>query len=235
MRTRSPAFFLAVFFIFGFAAVAVAQEGVGAGRMELSATPGGGILFTKPAKTNEIDFSNYALGGAFTYNINSRLGVEGELGAGLGIHHQFTTTVSAPVLDESGNPILDENGNVMMGTQAGSMKSLSPRTLAYQGNVIYNPRGKDRALVPYVAAGLGGLTMFTRPTLKDLGLTNDETFLTGNVGAGVKWFLTGEWGVRADYRFLAVKSRSDAPAFFGLDQARYGHRVYGSVVYTFGR
>src|SRR5215471_6882196 len=47
-------------------------------------------------------------------------------------------------------------------------------------------------------------------------------------GVGVKWF-TGRWGLRGDYRFIAVQSKDSAPAFFG-QETRYGHRVYGAVL-----
>jgi hypothetical protein len=36
----------------------------------------------------------------------------------------------------------------------------------------------------YGAVGIGGLTMFERA---GLGVNNDATFLSGNVGGGVKW------------------------------------------------
>jgi hypothetical protein len=63
-----------------------------------------------------------------------------------------------------------------------------------------------------------------------LGIKKAETFLTGNVGGGLKWYApNGRWGLRGDYRFLATQSKDDAPAFFGQD-TRYGHRVYGAVV-----
>ena len=55
-------------------------------------------------------------------------------------------------------------------------------------------------------------------------------FLNGNVGGGVKVYApNGRWGLRADYRFIAVRSKDDAPDFFGQDE-RYGHRVYAAVV-----
>ena len=69
--------------------------------------------------------------------------------------------------------------------------------------------------------------MFKRASL-DINKT--ETFLTGDVGGGLKWYApNGRWGVRGDYRFIAVRSNDDAPAFFG-QETRYGHRVYGAVI-----
>ena len=77
---------------------------------------------------------------------------------------------------------------------------------------------------------IGGLTLFeTLP----LGISGNDTFLTSNVGGGVKWF-NGRWGLRADYRFVAVRSKDDAPAFFG-QETRYGHRVYAGVLINAGR
>jgi hypothetical protein len=69
--------------------------------------------------------------------------------------------------------------------------------------------------------------MFERPTL---GVNDSQTFLTGNVGGGLKWYApNGRWGLRGDYRYLAVRANDSAPAFFG-QETRYGHRVYGAVV-----
>jgi len=46
----------------------------------------------------------------------------------------------------------------------------------------------------------------------------------------VKWYApNGRWGLRGDYRFMAVRSDESAPVFFGQD-TRYGHRVYGAVL-----
>ena len=59
------------------------------------------------------------------------------------------------------------------------------------------------------------------------------TFFTSNVGGGVNWY-AGRWGLRGDYRFVALKSKDDAPAFFG-NETRYGHRVYGGVLLNVGR
>jgi hypothetical protein len=83
------------------------------------------------------------------------------------------------------------------------------------------------SFAPYATAGVGGLTMFERPRL---GVLNDETLLTGNVGGGVKWYAPNRrWGVRGDYRFGATRSKDDAPEFFGRE-TRYIHRVYGGII-----
>ena len=83
--------------------------------------------------------------------------------------------------------------------------------------------------MPYVTGGVGGLSLFEKASL---GINGTETFLTGNVGGGVKWY-AGRWGLRGDYRFVAVQSKDDAPDFFG-QETRYGHRVYGGVLLNVG-
>jgi hypothetical protein len=92
-------------------------------------------------------------------------------------------------------------------------------------NLVIAPRGSDRSFVPYVTGGLGGLTVFEEP---EVGFTEDESFLTGNVGGGAKWFF-GRWGVRGDYRLFAIHGEQDAPAFFAR-RTRYGHRVYAGII-----
>ena len=81
-----------------------------------------------------------------------------------------------------------------------------------------------------MTGGAGGLSLFETT---GLGITGTETFLTGNVGAGVKWY-SGRWGLRGDYRFIAVQSKDDAPVFFGRE-TRYAHRVYGGFVVNVNR
>ena len=72
-------------------------------------------------------------------------------------------------------------------------------------------------------------------TLGACGDTQDRvprysTFLIGNVGGGLKWCArNNRWGLRGDYRFVANRSKDDAPAFFGGDR-RYIHRVYAGLI-----
>ena len=153
------------------------------------------------SKGNSPSFGNYGFGTAVTFNINRHVGVEGELGS------MIATT--------SGLQFGDLNHDIK-----------SPNMLSYQANVVVSPWGGSR-VVPYVTGGGGGLTMFERPAL---GVTSDETFLTGNVGGGVKWYAPNtRWGIRGDYRFGATRSKDDAPDFFGRD-TRYVHRVYAAVI-----
>jgi opacity protein-like surface antigen len=150
---------------------------------------------------NAPSFGNYGFGTAVAFNVNRYVGIEGELAS------MIATTSDLQFGD------LDKNIK-------------SPNMLGYTANVVVSP-WTGHAIVPYVTGGVGGLTMFERP---QLGITNDETFLTGNVGGGVKWYApNNRWGLRGDYRFAATRSKDDAPAFFGRE-SRYAHRVYAAVI-----
>jgi hypothetical protein len=147
------------------------------------------------------EFGNYNLGGALTYNINRIVGVEGEVVGSLGISQ-----------------------DLQFGGLTANQKS--PNTLAYTGDLVLS-LPTHSSFVPYLTGGGGGMTMFEKASLS---IKRAETFLTGNVGGGVKWYApNGRWGLRGDYRFMVTRSKDDAPAFFG-QETRYGHRVYGAVI-----
>jgi hypothetical protein len=190
---------------------AFAQEaGLGAGRIEISAFPGGGLVFQESGNGAEPDFANYALGGSFTFNFNRYVGIEGEAGGSFGIKQNLSTVEGV------------------------SLKEKTPNSWLYMGNAIVNPLGNDRAVVPYAAGGMGGLTLLdvTGEEAPLTGLTRNETYLMGNVGGGVKWFASRHVGMRADYRFFMVKSKDTAPAFFGVEN-RFGHRVAAGILLTY--
>jgi hypothetical protein len=150
---------------------------------------------------NGSSFGNYNVGGALTYNINRVVGIEGEVNGSIGISQNLTD-----------------------GGFSGKQKT--PNTVSYTGNIVLSAPTHS-PVVPYVTGGVGGLTMLQEASL---GINSTETFLTGNVGGGVKWYASnGRWGLRGDYRFIATQSKDTAPAFFGQD-TRYGHRVYGAVI-----
>jgi opacity protein-like surface antigen len=180
---------------------ALAQETApGPGTVEVTIIPGGGTFFT--SSDNGPSFGSYNLGGALTYNINRLVGIEGEVGGTLGIAQD-----------------LQFGGSSITSTR-------TPDQLNYTANVVVSAP-THTAAVPYVTGGIGGLTMFERP---GLGINGSTTLLTGNVGGGVKWYApNGRWGLRGDYRFVAVRSDTAAPAFFG-EENRFGHRVYGAVI-----
>jgi outer membrane protein with beta-barrel domain len=149
---------------------------------------------------NGASFGNYNVGGAFTYNFTRVVGVEGEAGGTLGISQ-----------------------DLQFGALTNSVKT--PNIVNYSGNVIVAAPSHS-GVVPYATGGIGGLTFMKTAAL---GINDTTSFLSGDVGGGVKWYANHRWGLRADYRFLAVRAKDDAPAFFGTD-TRYGHRIYGAVV-----
>ena len=158
------------------------------------------------AQDDSPSFGNYGVGTAVTFNLNRVVAIEGE----------FST-------------MLATTADLQFGDLDGDTKA--PNMLSYTANVVVAP-WRGRSVVPYATGGVGGLTMFERP---GVGVTSDETFLTGNVGGGVKWFApNGRWGLRGDYRFAATQSKDDAPEFFG-QETRYAHRVYGGVIINTGR
>jgi len=182
-----------------------AQELVpGPGVAEVTIIPGGGMFFTEGKDTGGPSFGNYDLGAGVTVNINRYLGIEGDVSGALGISQ-----------------------NLQFGGLTSDVKT--PNLLNYSGNLVVSVPNRS-SVVPYVTGGLGGLSLFEKASL---GINGTETFLTGNVGGGVKWY-AGRWGLRGDYRFLAVQSKDDAPDFFG-QETRYGHRVYGGVFLNVGR
>jgi Outer membrane protein beta-barrel domain len=203
--TRFIAVLVAAVSVFG-ASQAQAQESTAAGPGPVVVTiiPGGATFFTEGKDTNGPSFGNYGLGGAVTVNVNRFIGVEGEVAGALGITQDLDLA----------------NGTSNLKT---------PNLLNYSGNLVVSAPNKT-SVVPYVTGGIGGLSLFKK---ESLGINDTQTFFTSNVGGGVSWY-AGRWGLRGDYRFIALKSKEDAPAFFG-QETRYGHRVYGGVLLNVGR
>jgi hypothetical protein len=171
----------------------------GPGSVEVTVIPGGATFFTSGDRGPS--FRNYNLGGGLTYNINRLVGVEGEIGSSLGFAQDL------------------RSGGLTTNRK-------TPNTLTLTGNVVLS-LPTHSSFVPYVTSGVGGLTSFKQSSL---GIHRVDTFLTANVGGGLKWYApSGTWGVRGDYRFMAIQSKDTAPAFFGQD-TRYGHRVYGALI-----
>jgi hypothetical protein len=185
---------------------AYAQDAAaGPGRVVITVIPAGATFFTEADQNPDSgSFGNYDLGGAVAVNFNRYVGVEGELSGSLGVSQ----------LIERGSSTFDGR---------------SPNRLNYSGNLVLSAPTKT-SIVPYLTGGVGGLTMFERS-----GLVSGEaqTFFTGNVGAGVSWY-AGRWGLRGDYRFIAVQSKDDASPFFGREE-RFGHRIYAGVLLNVAR
>lgn len=172
-------------------------------RPRLEVTAIPGAGMVFPEKSAEPEFSDYGLGVAVSYNISRFVGIEGEVGGTIGVSQDL----------EFGGFSGTEN---------------PPNLMSYSGNVVFS--APSRSVVPYATVGAGGLTMFER---EKFGVDETQTFLAGNVGGGVKWHSWSDrWGLRGDYRFVMVRSQDDAPAFFG-QKARYGHRVYAGLTFTF--
>jgi len=185
---------------------AYAQDSVpGPGSVVVTVIPGGGTYFTEGKDTKGPSFGNYELGAGVEVNFNRYVGVEGEVSGALGVSQDL------------------QFGGITSNTK-------TPNLLNYSGNLVVSAPTHS-SVVPYVTGGIGGLSMFDKT---NLGINDTETFLTGNVGGGVKWFSNRRWGLRGDYRFVAVRAKDDAPAFFG-QETRYGHRVYGGVLLNAGR
>ena len=180
---------------------AYAQETTaGPGTVNVTVIPGGAAFFVEGKDTKGPSFANYGLGASVDVNFNRYLGVEGEVTGALGVTQKLQFT-------------------------NGTLNQKTPNLLNYSANLVVSAANRS-AVTPYVTGGFGGLTLFNEATL----VTKNQTFLTGNVGGGVKWFnQSGRWGLRGDYRFVAVQSDDQAPSFFGRE-TRYGHRVYGGLV-----
>jgi len=203
--TRFTAVAIAFASVLG-AAPVFAQESHGAGPAPVVVTiiPGGATFFTEGKNTKGPSFGNYDLGGSVAVNFNRFVGVEGEVNGALGITQDLT-----------------------LGGGTSNIKT--PNILNYSGNLVISAANRS-SVVPYVTGGVGGLSLFQTQAL---GVNTTDTFFTSNVGGGVSWYAK-RWGLRGHYRFIAVKSKNDASAFFG-QETRYGHRVYGGLLLNLGR
>jgi outer membrane protein with beta-barrel domain len=192
-----------------FLGTAYGQElGAGAGRFEVGAFPGGGMFFTESDSGGAPDFGNYALGASLTVNVNRWVGFEGDGGGTIGVRQNFKVGAT---------PFAEQR---------------TPSMWTYSGNVIVNPAGSNRSVVPYATVGIGGLTLCPCGDVDNLGITTYDTYLTGNVGGGVRWFSARHFGVRGDYRFFVIRNKDTAPMFLG-NETRYGHRVQAGLVFTY--
>jgi hypothetical protein len=116
--------------------VAYAQEGAGAGRIEGGIYPAGAIFFPGASDDAEPGFGQYTFGGWGGYNFNRHWGVTSEIGIGVARRQDMSSALG----------------------QFADVKT--PVLANYSGNAVFHPRGNDRALVPYVTGGLGGLTLY---------------------------------------------------------------------------
>jgi Outer membrane protein beta-barrel domain len=169
------------------------------GAVVVTFIPASGTFFMQGKDTKAPSFGNYGAGATAEVRVSRYVAIEGEVTGAFGVTQNLEFT-------------------------SGTLNLKTPDLLNYNGNVVVSVPTRH-SIEPYVTGGVGGLTLYNKPAL---GITDTQTFFTSNVGGGVTWF-NGRWGVRADYRFLAVKSKTDAPSFFG-QETRYGHRVYGGLI-----
>jgi opacity protein-like surface antigen len=174
-------------------------------RGEGEGVPGSVVMFQEAADGAPA-FNSYTTFGTVGVNFNGAVGVEGEFGVNFGFDQEIPF-----VLDEP--------------------ESRPPTMVAYSGNVIAHLVSRRRTMVPYVVAGAGGLTLVERPSL---GVTSNPTFLTLSAGVGIKFNVTEHWGIRTEYRYLAVVARDGAPDFFGHEH-RIGHRLAAGLTFGGGR
>jgi hypothetical protein len=184
------------------AGVAHAQETLGAGRVEIdSALLGGGVLVL-PADQSHA--RGYVFDLATTVNVLPRVGLEADFAWAMG----RSRTLALP-----GSPLQTLE---------------TPGMLFYTGNIIYNPRGHEHALVPYAELGWGAASVLDAPDT--FGLESNSTHLVANVGGGLRWFIVPHWGARADYRYIAIPNGHAAA---GVTPIRHAQRLYGALVFTF--
>ena len=196
-------------------AVASAQD-VGAGKFELSGWPVGGLYLKGGDDNTEVNFNDYSYGGGATFYLNPTVGVEVEASYGLGL----------------------AQGVVYKNKDVHHVEV--PNTLQTSGNIVLFLGGatKNKQFVPYVTGGAGVMTLISRGSTAQFGINSAEYHTAENVGAGAKVFRGGEahnWGVRGDWRFIFVNSKSSAVPFFAQSKQRWGYRMYIGLLYTVKR
>jgi hypothetical protein len=197
-------------------AVASAQEASpGAGKLEIGGFPGGGLWLGGGDDNTEVNFNNYDFGGGATWYVTPRAAIETEAAFGLGISQN-----------------VNYHNKIVYRIQM-------PHTLGVSGNIVIFPAGSAKHVAGYVTGGAGTLILYSRTApARVFGLTGNESFLTTNVGGGVKIFRKGDarnWGFRIDYRLLMVNSKSGAVPLFAQSKRRIGHRFYIGMLYTMKR
>lgn len=199
----------------GSAVVSAQDQRPGAGKLEVGGFPGGGLWLAGGDDKTEVNFNNYDFGGDATWYVNPKAAIEGEASFGLGLSQN-----------------VNYQNKIVYRVQM-------PHTLSTSGNITIFPGGSARHVAAYVTGGAGVLTLYSRTAAARLfGLTQNEGFVTTNVGGGVKIFRRGDyrnWGFRIDYRVLMVNKKSDAVALFAQSKRRTGHRFYIGLLYTVRR
>src|SRR5580765_8002975 len=155
--TRSIAVLLAVIGLAGANRVFAQETSPGPGTVAVTIIPGGATFFTESSNAKGPSFGNYGLGGEVEVNFNRWVGVEGEVSGALGVTQ-----------------------NLLLSGATSNLKT--PNLLNYSGNVVVHGANRT-SITPYATGGVGGLTVFNTAAL---GISKNDTFLTGNVGGGVE-------------------------------------------------
>ena len=200
----------------GSAAASAQETGPpGAGKFEVGGFPGGGLWLTGGDDNTEVDFNTYDFGGYASWYLHPMFAIEGQADFGLGLSQN-----------------VNYKNEVVYRVQM-------PHTLGISGDVLFFPMGSARRVAGYVAGGVGSMTLYSRTAASRLfGLTENEHFMTTNVGGGVKIFRRNDhinWGFRIDYRILMVNENSDAVPLFAQSKGRIGHRFYIGLLYSLSR
>lgn len=189
---------------------ALAQEVVGAQRVEINSAlfAGGNIFF--PKGTSNERLRAFVVNVALTANLNQFVGFEGDLGVALGRHTAFD----------------------LYGVAPSTQTALTPTVLVYTGSVIVNPIRSDRRYVPFVQAGLGGWRTFSGDEAINVSLSPSRTYLAGMVGGGFRWFPIRHWGLRLDYRYFML-GNNNGSAVTDNGPRRTAHQIYTGLIVTF--
>lgn len=187
----------------------------GAGTLEVGGFPGGGLWLGGGDNNTEVSFNNYNFGGDATWYVNPKTAFEAEAAFGLGLSQN-----------------VNYRNKIVYRVQM-------PHTLGTNGNIVFFPGGSARRLAGYVTGGAGMLTLFSRTAAsRFFGLTQNESFVATNVGAGVKIFRRDDsrnWGFRIDYRLMMVNKKSNGVPLFAQSKRRTGQRFYIGMLYTLKR
>jgi hypothetical protein len=199
----------------GSATVSAQETDSGAGTFEVGGFPGGGLWLAGGDDKTEVNFNNYDFGGGASWYLNPKTAIEAEAAFGLGLSQN-----------------VNYQDKIVYRVQM-------PHTLGTSGNITIFPGGTAGRVAGYVTGGAGMLTLYSRTAASRLfGLTQNESFVTTNVGGGVKIFRREDsrnWGFRIDYRVVMVNKKSNAVALFAHSKRRTGHRFYIGMLYTVRR
>jgi opacity protein-like surface antigen len=191
------------------AGAAFAQDVKGPKRTEItSAIFAGGMVIMPSPQVGGPASRNYLINLALTRNLTRWIGVEAD--GGVALSQSQTHDLYGTVPDDA------RTSNLLL----------------YSGNVVVNAFSDDRPVMPYLIAGLGAVRTFSDEDAAASGLAANTTYLTGSAGAGARWFPETHWGMRVDYRYLAIKNDAPAPPA-GQRIVRSAHQIYVALILRF--